>query len=242
MMAAIDSTIKLTFRQKAFLGKLIDLYGEVHEPVHYSAVAGRLGLSNSSAYDMLRVLEQKDMVGSQYTTPKEVAGPGRANILFYPTGRAIKIFTRVAREINEMEEWENLKEGILKSLRQVKEVHNSKELLRELLEHAPLARTPLEQCAQLVTVFLLSLEEAKNKIADKGSINSIIRAPVSKLRMSILTGLVLGLSLADQKVNSLLGNCRRYTDKYEASMQKLNREGLVKLHRFIQEAWDALEA
>jgi len=242
MIGQADSTAKLTFRQKAFLGKLIDLYGEIHEPVHYSTVAGKLGLSNSSAYDMLRVLEQKDMVGSQYTTPKEVAGPGRANILFFPTSHAIKVFTSVAKEISDREEWENLKEGILRKLKQVKDSHNTQELLRELLNGAPSARTPLAQCTQLVTAFLLSLEEAKQKIADKGSISSIIRAPVSKLRMSMMTGLVLGLSLADQKVNSLLGNCRKYTDKYEASMQKLNREALVKLHRFIQEAWDALEA
>ena len=77
--------IKLTFRQKAFLDKLHDVYSEMQGPIHYSLVAERLGLSNSTAYDMLRVLEQKGMVGSQYATPKEIAGPGRSSILFYPT-------------------------------------------------------------------------------------------------------------------------------------------------------------
>jgi DNA-binding MarR family transcriptional regulator len=241
-ISQVNTRAKLTFRQKSFLGKLLDIYGESGLPLHYSTIAGRLGLSNSSAYDMLRVLEQKDMVGTQYTTPKEVAGPGRANVLFYPTDHARNVFSRVAHEFNEHEEWENLKAGLLKSLRQVRAAGNSRELLREMLSGAPSARTPLAQCAQIVTAFLLSLEEAGERITDKRSISSIVRSPVSKLRMSILTGLVLGISLADKKVSGLLGNYSKYTDKYESSLQKLNREGLVKLHRFIQDAWDTLEA
>jgi predicted transcriptional regulator len=47
--------MKLTFRQKAFLSKLIDVYREMQEPVHYSIIAKRLGLNNSTAYDMLRL-------------------------------------------------------------------------------------------------------------------------------------------------------------------------------------------
>ena len=54
--------MELTFRQKTFLSKLLDLYHEMREPVHYSLVAERLGLSSSTAYDMLRLLEQKGMV------------------------------------------------------------------------------------------------------------------------------------------------------------------------------------
>jgi hypothetical protein len=235
-----DSSDRLTFRQKAFLGKVIDLYGETNEPVHYSAVAGRMGLSNSSAYDMLRVLEQKSMVGSQYTTPKEVAGPGRASVLFYPTAKAREFFTRIAGEINEQEEWENLKADILASLRQVKTDYRA--LLHELSSRRPSDPTPLAQCARIVTVLLLSLKQAKHKLTDNRSVRAIVKAPVSKLRMSILAGLILGLSLADSKVSHLLGNYRKYTEKYESSLKKLNKEGLVALHRFTQEVWDVLES
>ena len=235
-----DQSNKLTFRQKSFLGKLVDIYGEAHEPVHYSMVADRLGLSNSSAYDMLRVLEQKNMVGSQYTTPKEVAGPGRASVLFYPTAHATEFFTHIAGEINEQEEWENIKAEILQSLRQVKTDY--RELLQKLSAKSSSARTPLVQCAKIVTVLLLSLKEAKHKLTDNRSVSAIVKAPVSKLRMSILAGLILGLSLADRKVSKLLGNYRKYTEKYESSLKKLNKEGLVKLHRFTEDVWDLLES
>ena len=239
-MISHSDAARLTFRQKAFLGKLIDLYSEIREPVHYSTVAGRLGLSNSSAYDMLRVLEQKEMVGSQYTTPKETAGPGRANVLFYPTDRARQVFARAAGEINEREEWENLKTDILDSLRQVKT--NYRQVLHELSSRPAVDRTPLAQCARTVTVLLLSLKQAKHRIADNRSVSAIVKAPVSKLRMSILAGLVLGLSLADDKVSNILGNYRKYTEKYEASLKKLNHEGLVKLHQFTQDVWELLES
>jgi hypothetical protein len=230
---------KLTFRQRAFLGKLVDIYGEAREPVHYSTVADRLGLSNSSAYDMLRVLEQKNMVGSQYTTPKEIAGPGRASVLFYPTTHATDFFSRTAGQTSEQEEWESLKATILESLRQVKTDY--KENLKELLAKSPAPRTPLAQCAKIVTALLISLKEAKHKLPDKSAVSSIIKAPVSKLRMSILAGLILGLSLADSKVSHVLGNYRKYTERYESSLKKLNKEGLVALHRFTQDVWDALE-
>ena len=236
-----DSAVKLTFRQKAFLGRLLDVYGEVQEPVHYSTVAERLGLSNSSAYDMLRLLEQKSMVGSQYATPKEIAGPGRSSILFYPTTQAKQFFSHLVTEINEQEDWENVKAHILKSLRQVKAT-NYRELLKELWAKAPSAQSPLAQCAEIVTALLLSLKEAKHKMTQQSSVSAIVRAPVSKLRMSILAGLVLGLSLADHKVSNILGNYRKTTEKYEASLQKLNREGLIALHRFTQDVWNALEA
>jgi len=77
--------MELTFRQKAFLSKVLDAYREMQKPVHYSLIAKKLGLSNSAAYDMLRLLEQKGMVISEYDTPKETSGPGRSNVRFVPT-------------------------------------------------------------------------------------------------------------------------------------------------------------
>lgn len=234
------SVAKLTFRQKSFLGKLIDIYGETSEPVHYSKVAERLGLSNSSAYDMLRVLEQKDVVGTQYTTPRKVARPGRASILFFPTEKARQALVRATGESHDREEWENLKAHILDSLRQGKNYY--RQVLHEMSTRPQSEKTNLAQCAKIVTILLLSLKQASHKLADYRSVSAIVRAPVSKLRMSILAGLVLGLSLADDGVSRILGNYCRYTEKYETYLKKLNREGLVKLHRFTRDVWDLLDS
>lgn len=240
MSKQTDSMIKLTYRQKAFISKVIDIYREMKEPFHYSVIAEKLGLSKSTAYDMLRVLEQKGMIGSQYATPKEIAGPGRSSILFYPTVQAKEILYHLAGEIGDQDEWEDVKARILTGLQQGK-ADNYEDLIQELLNKMPEAQSPLVQCAEIVTALLLSLREAKYELAEQNSVSAIVKAPVSKLRMSILAGLILGLSLSNQAAKRILGNYRGYTDKYEASLQKLNKEGLIKLHHFTREVWRILK-
>ncbi len=105
----------LTHRQKAFLNKFLDVCRERQEPVHYSVVAQRLGPNNSTAYDMLRLQEQKGMVNSHYATPKANAGPSRSSILFSPTVRAIE--SQPTDYNRGYEKWEELKARLLKNLR-----------------------------------------------------------------------------------------------------------------------------
>ena len=226
--------MELTFRQKAFLSRVLDIYREIQEPLHYSVIAERLGLSNSTAYDMLRLLEQKGMVGSEYTVPKVTSGPGRSSILFFPTAEAVEFFSRLAGESQEQEEWEDVKAHILLSLHQGK-ASDYQGLLRELLARIPEARTPLARCAEVLTALLLSLREARHKLGGQSPVSMLLGAPVSKLGMSILAGLALGLSLADQKVQLLLGDFQKYTKRYEASLQELNPDSLIALHRFAQD-------
>lgn len=241
MLEQSDSAIKLTFRQKAFLNKLLDVYREMQEPIHYSVVAERLGLSNSTAYDMLRVLEQKGMVSSQYATPKETSGPGRSSILFSPTTESMNLFYRLAGESYGKEGWEDVKIRIMTNLQQGKAA-NYQKLLQELLSKVPEAQSPLAQCAEIVTVLLLSLREARHELTEQSLIGVILKEPVSKLRMSILAGIALGLSSTDHRVQQRLGYYREHTEKYEASLQKLNKEGLVALYRFIRDVWNILKA
>jgi len=232
--------MELTFRQKTFLSKLLDLYHEMREPVHYSLVAERLGLSSSTAYDMLRLLEQKGMVSSEYATPKETPGPGRSNILFFPTAEAIDLFSRLAGESQEQEEWEDIKAHILLSLREGK-ASEHQALLREVLVRIPEARSPLARCGEVITALLLSLREAKHTFGERSPVSMLLEAPVSKLGMSILAGLVLGLSLADRKVQWLLGDFQKYTEKYEASLQELSPQSLTTLHRFARDVLHILK-
>ena len=232
--------MELTFRQKVFLSKLLDVYHEMRQPFHYSLLAERLGLSSSTAYDMLRLLEQKGMVGSEYATPKVTSGPGRSSILFFPTAEAIELFSHLAGESQEQEEWEEVKARILTNLSQGK-ASDYQGLLRELLVRIPEARSPLVRCAEVITALLLSLREARHKLGGQSPVSMLLGTPVSKLGMSILAGLVLGLSLADQRVQRLLGDFHKYTEKYEASLQELSPESLIALHRFAQDVLRALK-
>ena len=76
--------MKLTRRQEEFIESLIDLNREVEGPIHYSVLAERLGVSPFTAYDMLRLLEEKGLVRSEYHLAAGKSGPGRAERLFCP--------------------------------------------------------------------------------------------------------------------------------------------------------------
>lgn len=232
--------MELTFRQKAFLSKVLDAYREMQGPIHYSLIAKKLGLSNSTAYDMLRLLEQKGMVTSEYDTPKETAGPGRANVRFVPTAETIELFAHLAGDIREQDEWEDVKTRVLTNLSRG-EAEDYKDILNELLARMPEPRSSLVRCAEVMTVLLLNLREAKREMTKQNSVDNILKAPASKLRMSILAGLILGLSYADQRAPRFLSIYQEYTEKYEASLQELNRDSLLKLHRFTRDVWNALK-
>jgi len=233
--------MELTFRQKAFLSKLLDVYREMQEPVHYSVIAKHLGLNNSTAYDMLRLLEQKGMVVSQYDTPKETSGPGRSNIRFVPTAETVELFSHLAGDIREQEEWDDVKARILTNLSQGK-ADRYQDILNELLVKIPEPRSSLVRCAEVITALLLNLREARQELIQHSSVDNILKAPASKLRMSILAGLILGLSTADQEAQRWLGRYQEYAEKYEASLQELSRDSLLKLYRFTRDVWNILKA
>ena len=240
MLERGESAIRLTFRQKAFLSKVLDVYREMQVPLHYSVIAERLGLSNSTAYDMLKLLEQKGMVTSEYNIPKDNSGPGRSNIRFIPTAETIELFSHLAGDIREQDEWDDVKARILTNLSQGK-ADDYQDILNELLAKIPEPRSSLVRCAEVMTALLLNLREVKQELTEQSSVDNLLKAPASKLRMSILAGLILGLSHADQSAQRLLGIYQEYAEKYEASLQDLSRDSLLKLHRFTRDVWNILK-
>ena len=233
--------MELTFRQKAFLSRVLDLYREVRKPFHYSTVAELLGVSKSTAYDMLRLLEQKGLVACEYVTPKSTSGPGRSSILFSPTSEATALFSRLAGEDTNHEEWEQLKTRILTSLRRGN-ASGYDTLLNELLTMIPKARSPLVHCAKIITALLIGVREARHKFGERGPVSMLLAAPVSKLGMSTLAGLALGLCITNRAAERLLGDFHEHASRYEAALEELNAEGVKALHRFTQEVVGVLAA
>jgi predicted ArsR family transcriptional regulator len=146
------------------LNKFLDIYRERQEPIHYSLVAQRLGLNNSTAYDMLRLLEQKGMINSQYDTPKATAGPGRSSILFSPTLRATGL-SQPTGESRGHEKWEEFKTRLLESLNRAG-AEEYQDVLDELLAQIAELRTSLDQYAEFMTALLLNLKEARQELSE----------------------------------------------------------------------------
>ena len=86
----MNDTIKLTVRQKIFLIRLVEVFSKTRQPVHHIALAKVLGLSKSTTYDMLKLLESKGWVQSIYAVPDAPRRRGRSKIMFLPTEWSIE--------------------------------------------------------------------------------------------------------------------------------------------------------
>ena len=99
-----ERIMTLTHRQRTFLHRLLDVYPDHRdEPVHYSTVAQALGVSNTTAYEMMKLLEKKGYVSSEYRLPDRHRGPGRSQVLFRPTWKGLRTWlaTWPRRETSE---------------------------------------------------------------------------------------------------------------------------------------------
>jgi len=108
--------MKLTHRQETFFLRLLDLCRETNGPIHYSTLAEKVGVSPFTAYDMLRLLEEKGFVTSEYRVEPGRANVGRSEILFLPTQLTYDRFS----ELNigaDQSNWEEARNQILERIR-----------------------------------------------------------------------------------------------------------------------------
>jgi predicted ArsR family transcriptional regulator len=152
----------LTHRQQQFLVRFLNIYKEMNQSVHYIAVAERFGIGKVTAYEMLRLLEDRGLVHAEYQTGVDQHGPGRAAVLFYPTQEAHKLIAAMAGETTENEDWHSVKERILQQLRAGK-AGGYENLLSELLLRIQEHRSPLIFVTELTTTVFLMLTTLMEK-------------------------------------------------------------------------------
>lgn len=154
--------MKLTRRQEEFIKKMIELGQELDGPFHYTVVAEKIGVSPFTAYDMLRLLEEKGMVTSEYQLATDKTGPGRATRLFYPTEKAKehhRSFAASSAEALSLE-GDDLKQFLLQKL-------TSGELTHPDIGQEMLARIPptngneqVSYCMEVMAVLVLRLKQS----------------------------------------------------------------------------------
>lgn len=148
--------IKLTRRQETFIMNMLDLYYASQQPLHYSDLAERLGVSPFTAYDMLRLLEEKGFARSDYRLADDKSGPGRSEIVFLPTEKAHRLLADFAGDEHN-EPWNSLRERIFQGLRE-SEIMNS-DLGHEVLGRLPTGETEaLQYCLEVMSVIAFRLK------------------------------------------------------------------------------------
>lgn len=236
----MESKLKLTPRQRSFLTSFVHLFQNTGEPIHYSEVARNQGLRDSSAYDMLRVLEQKGLIICEYLAPKPVTGPGRTNVVFSPTAEGLSFINHLSsRDTLDKQEWQRVENHILQSLWH----RNTSEhgiLLEELLTGISATGSPLISCAKMITVLLLGLREVGLNKGKHRLINKLLEGSTTKIGLSLLAGVAFSLCLVERVRRRYGLNAGNYLKSYEISLERLSQEGLMTLHRFTCNVWKTL--
>ncbi len=235
--------MRLTPRQQAFLDNLFELYREFNGPVHYSVVAERLGVNKFSAYDMLKLLEEKGVAASSYVLGESNTGPGRSMVVFYPTHKAAKFLTQLRDEVLGSEEWHQAKELVLQRIRETQE-SNYAEAVREILAHLPDVKTPLMYCTEMIGVLLLNVADASKQTGELFPFQTL-RSLTTRDEVGL--GTLAGFSLASIMSNktgdpSLISKLDSHTKKFQAHLSELSEESVNRLTTFLQDALKAFDA
>lgn len=233
--------MKLTGRQKMFLSRFLDLYEKTRESLHYTAVAERLGVGKITAYDMLRLLEGKGLVTSDYLLPKGGHRPGRSTIVFHPTEKATALMAQLAGEAWDREEWETVKGRILQALREGKGTDYD-ELLNDILLRIPQRKSPMLYMAEMITAVILSLYQLREEATDTGLFEKLRALGMpEEVGLSAMAGLTLGLSLVERANRRLTTMLLSYTQRYQDYLTKLGTEHKKRLSDFAQEVMKIVE-
>jgi DNA-binding MarR family transcriptional regulator len=221
---------------------LLDAYHEHRrQAIHYTSLARALGVANSTAYEMLRLLEQKGYVSSEYRLADDHVGPGRSMVLFRPTLRALRTFRRVLGEDARDKEWEFVKQKVLSQL--ATSSHSDDEaLLDELVAAIPDSQDRLSYCGRVVAASLLSIKsQFVGRVQGLGVFKDIGAGDVQDLdTLNLLPGFALGLACALGPNRSWLSRLAEYVGRYQTYLHQLDEGARLRLLRFSRELLEAL--
>ena len=227
---------QLTRRQMQFLSQFLDFYQRMEEPVHYSALAQHLGLGRITAYEMLRLLENRGLVRAEYhLPPASDRGPGRSEVFFLPTERAHRLLGVRADETQNNEKWEAAKAKILKEISEGK-TGRYESLIEDLLMRIPEQHSPMVFMTEMIAAIILSLSTIESTALGKKLIDQLKKVGIAgEIGLITLAGISTVLSAildANIKFTSIF---LKYSRKYQENLLKLSSEKQKQLSDFANE-------
>jgi len=230
--------MELTGRQRSFLNQFLDLYRETQGPLHYTAVAQRLGVSKITAYDMLRLLEERGLVQSEYVLRGKGRGAGRSSIVFRCTPQADALFAQLASEPGDLAKWEAVKTRTLETLQA--EERDYQRLLEQILVRLPSRQSPMLYATEMITAVILSLQQFRGGASTTGLFDKLRSLGLpGEVGLGALGGLALGLSFVERANRRLIERLLSYVGRYQEIIANLSAENKRRLASF---AWEAMQA
>ncbi len=226
---------KLTRRQQEFLSQFLDVYRTTDEPIHYVALAERLCIGKVTAYEMLRLLEERGLVTSEYYLPDQERGPGRSSVLFRPTVEAIRLLHALNGGSPEDENWNVVKERILNQLR-AGDAAGYEDLLANLLARIPEQGSVLIYLTEMTTATLLALREMRDSADSSGLAERIrhIGLP-DEIGLSALAGVSATLSIMERVNRRVASILLTQSGKYQTLLSQISEENRRHLSDFARE-------
>ena len=192
--------MKITKRQETFILNLLDLYREVQEPIHYTTLAERLGVSRFTAYDMLRVLEKKGFVKSEYKLSEEKSRAGRSERVFFPTSKADDLISLMTGESTDFQ-WENMRD-LIKDKVEKGEFADWDVVMEIMARVPPEGEGHLHYCVEVLTIILLHLHQNENLDTFRKFMKNIMPETkvVNRTNLSLLGGFAVGILAQESDV------------------------------------------
>jgi len=226
---------KLTRRQHQFLSQFLDMYQEVDKPIHYVALAERLDIGRITAYEMLRLLEKRGLVRSEYHLPAGDRGPGRSTVLFKPTPGAAHLFELLSGGDDDTEDWELARQQILQQLHEGK-AGGYEALLNDLSVRIPERRSPLIFITEMITAIILTVASIQKAIENKGLVDRLRRiGRPGEIGLSALVGIGASLSLVENVRLDLATFLLAQNGRYQEMLIEIGGEKRNQLSGFARE-------
>lgn len=233
---------KLTRRQKQFLSQFIAAYNEVNTPLHYTRLAEKLGISNVTTYEMLRLLEEFGLIRSEYEYPSEQHGPGRPSVFFSPTPEGYLIIEQASPNPTSVEEWNGVRDEILKKLRDMKE-NGFEDLLSYLMVHMPESHNPLIAVTEFTTAILLALSTIPKSNQGHAILKRLMKIGLpGEIGLNALAGIGLTLSIFERVNKNISSMLSSQLGRYEEMLSNLGKENVLRVCDFAREAAQILDS
>jgi DNA-binding MarR family transcriptional regulator len=237
--------MRLTMRQQAFLAALLDLYHEQDGAIAYARLAERVGVRKPTAYEMLRLLERKGLVTSEYGQAPRGLGAGRAPVLFRPTPEAEQLIARLGgapgtASEEETAEWDATKQRVLTAL-QAGEATEYQQLLEDLLKCLPATQSPLAVAGEVLTVLLVTWRQSGTTSGSWGLLRRLLSSPTDPLGLITLAGTALGLAWNERGARLVLNRLTNHLGRFQTAVGALSTEGLEELHCFARDVATLLD-
>lgn len=233
---------KITYRQQQFLCQFLDIYQEMKVPVHYITVAERLGVGKITAYEMLRVLEDYGLLNTEYQTSPDQHGPGRSQVLFYPTKEAAILIKNLAGDSVEVREWEIVKEQILEKLR-AGNANGYEDLLDNLLARSVEKKSPLIYATEIITSIVLTLTSLQDKPEIRNLLKMLGRIGFPhEIGLGVMSGITMFLSVMEDTNRHTTSVLLAQVSHYENAISQLSNEKLRLLNSYTREVVQILSS